>query len=107
MVAVNELDIKERSLAADNTKAVYKYMMDTLKLRGDQAAKVFESLSKNSPMLLTEDMETAIPKLITQTNSIVSQLGMSPSTTLPSAEDAKIESPSGITSFLKKITGTE
>ena len=107
MVAVNELDIKERALAADNTKAVYKYMMDTLKLRGDQAAKVFESLSKNSPMLLTEDMETAIPKLITQTNSIVSQLGMSPSTTLPSAEDAKIESPSGITSFLKKITGTE
>ena len=107
MVAVNELDIKERSLAADNTKAVYKYMMDTLKLRGDQAAKVFESLSKNSPMLLTEDMETAIPKLITQTNSIVSQLGMLPSTTLPSAEDTKIESPSGITSFLKKITGTE
>ena len=50
---------------------------------------------------------TSLPKLITQTNSIVSQLGMSPSTTLPSAEDAKIESPSGITSFLKKITGTE
>ena len=56
MVAINELDLKERSLAADNTKAIYKYMMDMLKLRGD-TTKVFESLSKNSPMLLTEDME--------------------------------------------------
>ena len=107
MVAINELDLKERSLAADNTKAIYKYMMDTLKLRGDQATKVFESLSKNSPMLLTEDMETAIPKLIEQTNSIVGKLGMAPSTTLPSTEDTKIKSPSGITSFIKNLTGTE
>jgi hypothetical protein len=107
MVAINELDLKERSLAADNTKAIYKYMMDTLKLRGDQATKVFESLSKNSPMLLSEDMETAIPKLIEQTNSIVGKLGMAPSTTLPSTEDTKIKSPSGITSFIKKLTGTE
>ena len=82
-------------------------MMDTLKLRGDQATKVFESLSKNSPMLLSEDMETAIPKLITQTNSIVGQLGMVPSTTLPSDEDTKITTPSNITTFLKKFTGTE
>ena len=108
MVAINELDLKERSLAADNTKAIYKYMMDTLKLRGDQATKVFESLSKNSPMLLTEDMETAIPKLIEQTNSIVGKLGMAPSTTLPSTEDTKFKSPSNvITRFLKKSTGTE